>query len=252
MPTRFRYRPVAPLDFGLQGIEILLADDKDLNQVAPIRSLAPYRRQEQVLRDQVKFKRMGSKHLEEVKKSVLKIQRKEKRDKEAALSSTVVKMNDIDYDMANSLKVDIPIFPSSPSSISSALLLSPPSPLSTLSTAPMSTSTSSLSVQPTSSTFLDHSPLIDHVVFKAAKKKAKKETQKLKKKEEKRLKRKEVLSTSSIPMSPLSSSEDKKKELKVVESVSEDLVSEKRGRKKRKVEPVPEARLKTYDLLKNK
>ncbi|KAI0250084.1 KRI1-like family-domain-containing protein [Lactifluus subvellereus] len=43
MPTRFRYTPVANTSFALTPAEILLADDKDLNEYVGLRKLAPYR-----------------------------------------------------------------------------------------------------------------------------------------------------------------------------------------------------------------
>ncbi|KAI5123787.1 hypothetical protein M0805_009082 [Coniferiporia weirii] len=44
LPTRFKYTPVLPQTYGLDPVEILLADDADLNTVVGIRALAPYRR----------------------------------------------------------------------------------------------------------------------------------------------------------------------------------------------------------------
>ena len=45
MPTRFRYIPVANTSFGLSASEILLADDKDLNEYVGLKKLAPFRKQ---------------------------------------------------------------------------------------------------------------------------------------------------------------------------------------------------------------
>jgi protein KRI1 len=44
-PTHFRYVPVAKTAFGLAPAEILLADDKDLNEYVGLKKLAPYRKQ---------------------------------------------------------------------------------------------------------------------------------------------------------------------------------------------------------------
>jgi protein KRI1 len=44
MPTRFRYVPVANTSFGLSASEILLADDKDLNEYVGLKKLAPFRK----------------------------------------------------------------------------------------------------------------------------------------------------------------------------------------------------------------
>jgi protein KRI1 len=45
MPTHFRYVPVAKTQYGLSASEILLADDKDLNEYVGLKKLAPYRKQ---------------------------------------------------------------------------------------------------------------------------------------------------------------------------------------------------------------
>jgi protein KRI1 len=45
MPTHFRYVPVAGTSYGLSAPEILLADDKDLNEYVGLKKLAPYRKQ---------------------------------------------------------------------------------------------------------------------------------------------------------------------------------------------------------------
>ena len=43
MPTRFNYVPVQPDSFALTPAEILLADDKDLNEYVGLKKMAPYR-----------------------------------------------------------------------------------------------------------------------------------------------------------------------------------------------------------------
>ena len=45
MPTHFRYVPVAKIPYGISASEILLADDKDLNEYVGLKKLAPYRKQ---------------------------------------------------------------------------------------------------------------------------------------------------------------------------------------------------------------
>eukprot|EP00252_Welwitschia_mirabilis_P011719 TRINITY_DN2609_c0_g1_i1.p1 TRINITY_DN2609_c0_g1~~TRINITY_DN2609_c0_g1_i1.p1 ORF type:complete len:702 (-),score=222.67 TRINITY_DN2609_c0_g1_i1:327-2432(-) len=44
--TRFKYREVQPNSYGLKTEEILMTDDKDLNQFVSIKKLAPYRNKE--------------------------------------------------------------------------------------------------------------------------------------------------------------------------------------------------------------
>lgn len=41
LPTRFRYASVDPLTYGLTPEEILLSEDKELNQHVSIKKLAP-------------------------------------------------------------------------------------------------------------------------------------------------------------------------------------------------------------------
>ncbi|WFD00170.1 Kinetochore protein Spc24 [Malassezia yamatoensis] len=43
-PTRFKYGKVPKEDFGMSAVEILLADDAELNQVVGLKHLQPYRR----------------------------------------------------------------------------------------------------------------------------------------------------------------------------------------------------------------
>jgi protein KRI1 len=45
MPTRFRYVLVAKNPYRLSASEILLADDKDLNEYNGLKKLAPYSKQ---------------------------------------------------------------------------------------------------------------------------------------------------------------------------------------------------------------
>ncbi|RAL39019.1 hypothetical protein DM860_011505 [Cuscuta australis] len=46
LKTRFKYKPVKPKKFGLKAEEILILDDKELNQYVPLKTLAPYRETE--------------------------------------------------------------------------------------------------------------------------------------------------------------------------------------------------------------
>ncbi|KAI8803146.1 KRI1-like family C-terminal-domain-containing protein [Cladochytrium replicatum] len=67
---RFRYREVSPESFGLSGTDILLApDDTELNELVSLKTLAPYRRVEQVERDRRRLSnRKRRKRVEEFKK----------------------------------------------------------------------------------------------------------------------------------------------------------------------------------------
>lgn len=44
LPTRFKYTQVAPADYGMSAVDILLADDEQLNSVVGLKNLQPYRR----------------------------------------------------------------------------------------------------------------------------------------------------------------------------------------------------------------
>lgn len=46
LKTRFKYRPVNKNNYGLKAKEILALDDKELNQIVPLKKLAPYREDE--------------------------------------------------------------------------------------------------------------------------------------------------------------------------------------------------------------
>lgn len=43
-PTRFKYAQVAPADYGMSAVDILLADDMQLNNVVGLKNLQPYRK----------------------------------------------------------------------------------------------------------------------------------------------------------------------------------------------------------------
>ncbi|RKP15216.1 KRI1-like family C-terminal-domain-containing protein [Piptocephalis cylindrospora] len=59
LPTRFRYTTVDSLNYGLTPEEILLAEDKELNQHVSVKKLAPYRPEEVQVKDHKKY---GKKH----------------------------------------------------------------------------------------------------------------------------------------------------------------------------------------------
>ncbi|PKK79571.1 Krr1-domain-containing protein [Rhizophagus irregularis] len=54
-PVRFKYRQTKPVSFGLTAAEILLADEKDLNEFVSLKKLAPYRPEPVVENDLKKY-----------------------------------------------------------------------------------------------------------------------------------------------------------------------------------------------------
>ncbi|OZJ02763.1 hypothetical protein BZG36_03350 [Bifiguratus adelaidae] len=70
LPTRFKYRMVEKADFGLDPVEILLADDKDLNEVVGLKALAPYRPPEKREKDMLKFRKSKKKRLRDFRKKL--------------------------------------------------------------------------------------------------------------------------------------------------------------------------------------
>ena len=55
LPTRFKYSRVKPSTFGLTPVEILLADDKDLNEFVSLKKFATYRAPEEQMHDIQKY-----------------------------------------------------------------------------------------------------------------------------------------------------------------------------------------------------
>ncbi|EEB05939.1 krr family protein [Schizosaccharomyces japonicus yFS275] len=68
IPTRFKYRQVAPDSFGLEAHEILNATDEQLSELIGLKKLQPYRTPEQIARDKKKYGK--KKRLREWKKAV--------------------------------------------------------------------------------------------------------------------------------------------------------------------------------------
>lgn len=63
LKTRFKYRPVAPKKYGLNAAEILMLDEKDLNQYVSLKKLAPYREKDWKVHPSHKLNFMRKKHL---------------------------------------------------------------------------------------------------------------------------------------------------------------------------------------------
>lgn len=68
--VKFKYREVSPEAFGLTTRDILLADDKQLNNFIGIKKFAPYRAKELRMKDKRKYTK--KKHLEEWKKETFR------------------------------------------------------------------------------------------------------------------------------------------------------------------------------------
>ncbi|KAI9591027.1 KRI1-like family C-terminal-domain-containing protein [Syncephalis fuscata] len=80
IPTRFKYRPVKAATFGLSPVEILMADDADLNAHISVKKLAPYRAPDVQSRDERKYSK--KRRVQEFRKKLeqqLKQQEKEER-----------------------------------------------------------------------------------------------------------------------------------------------------------------------------
>lgn len=67
IPTKFHYKPVTKQDFELTDDMLLFLDDKTLNKIVPMNSLAPYRDEEYKLN---KFK--ITKEMKQIRKEIEK------------------------------------------------------------------------------------------------------------------------------------------------------------------------------------
>ncbi|TPX64443.1 hypothetical protein SpCBS45565_g05866 [Spizellomyces sp. 'palustris'] len=70
LPTRFKYRKVPAEDWGLKPLEVLEADDADLNELIGLKKLAPFRRQDLVEKDKAKWSKSRKKRLKEFRKKL--------------------------------------------------------------------------------------------------------------------------------------------------------------------------------------
>ncbi|ODQ66702.1 Krr1-domain-containing protein [Nadsonia fulvescens var. elongata DSM 6958] len=80
---RFRYREVSPESFGLTSRDILLADDKDLNEFVGLKQLASYREDDRKKKDKRKYGK--KKRLREWRKSVF--QNEEEPEEDAVIAA---------------------------------------------------------------------------------------------------------------------------------------------------------------------
>lgn len=68
LPTRFKYQKTEPEDYGLSPVEILLADDKELNKYVGLKTMAPYRNEQKKQYEAKMFKRNKKRKLRELQK----------------------------------------------------------------------------------------------------------------------------------------------------------------------------------------
>lgn len=83
LPVKFKYRQVMPNDFGLSIEEILLADDKELNRWASLKTTVAFRDESEEMHDVRKFnsKRNDLKHKQRILKSLFKEEAEHKESK---------------------------------------------------------------------------------------------------------------------------------------------------------------------------
>lgn len=87
MPTRFKYAKVEKESFGLEGAEILLADDAQLNALVSLKKIAPYRRKTLMQRDMEKYSRSKKKKLRDFRTTLIQqIEGSEEEGEEGAQS----------------------------------------------------------------------------------------------------------------------------------------------------------------------
>ena len=85
-PVRFGYQSVKPDSFGLDILDILEADEKELNAYLPLRALAPYRSKDPVpkgrwdpKKKKAKLGYLGKKREDNPEKEAEQPQRKKKK-----------------------------------------------------------------------------------------------------------------------------------------------------------------------------
>ncbi|KAK0607783.1 hypothetical protein LWI29_020463 [Acer saccharum] len=89
LKTRFKYAKVKPNRYGLKTKEILVLDDKELNQYVSIKKLAPYREKEWKVPDVQRYQqKLKTKQLLQGQKSDDHKKGKRKRSKSNAVEST--------------------------------------------------------------------------------------------------------------------------------------------------------------------
>lgn len=111
LPVKFKYRQVIPNDFGLSVEEILLADDKDLNRWASLKTTVAFRDEEEEQRDLKRFnaKRNDIKHKQKILKSLFTEpgesesgkKKKKRRGKKKNVTLATTEADDSDQDDTN-------------------------------------------------------------------------------------------------------------------------------------------------------
>ncbi|KAI8620313.1 KRI1-like family C-terminal-domain-containing protein [Chytriomyces sp. MP71] len=67
LPTRFKYRKVEPEDFGLSAVEILMAPEPALNELVPLKHIAPFRPEMRKERDRQIWSKTKKKKIKKFK-----------------------------------------------------------------------------------------------------------------------------------------------------------------------------------------
>ncbi|KAJ3305290.1 hypothetical protein HDU76_005039 [Blyttiomyces sp. JEL0837] len=82
LPTRFKYRKVEPETFGLQPEEILTAPDAALNELVPLKSIAPFRPSQKIARDKQVWSKTKKKKLSKFKEALKLAEEERKKEEE--------------------------------------------------------------------------------------------------------------------------------------------------------------------------
>lgn len=72
--TRFKYQSVPKKDYGLANKEMLMADEKLLNEYVSLKRLAPYRRGEQMEKDEQIIKKLKKKKVYQIRKAIKELE----------------------------------------------------------------------------------------------------------------------------------------------------------------------------------
>ena len=90
LPVRFKYRSVNANNYGLDPKDILIAEDKDLNEFLSLKKLAPFRSAEKLKKDSKSWKKHGKTKLSEFKSNLKKRKKSDsssQKDSDSRLAS---------------------------------------------------------------------------------------------------------------------------------------------------------------------